>query len=293
MELRQLRYLVAIAEEGQFTRAAAREHVAQPALSQQIARLERAVGTKLVVRSSRRSTLTQAGELLVGRARRAIAEVDAASADLAELAGLQRGRVAVGAMQTMGPIDLPELITAFHRRHPGIELVVREELSDRLAALVRSDQIDLAFLSGTGGFRREGLSLRSVGERELALALPPGHRLAGRRRVRFAELEGEQFVSFGDGAALRQILFGAAREAGFVPRIAVESNEIPRVRAMVAKGLGVALLPGEELRGPGPEIATAATRPTVAMNVSLCWGTERELGPAATAFLEMVSADFG
>lgn len=293
MELRQLRYLVAIADEGQFTRAAAREHVAQPALSQQIARLESTVGSKLVVRSPRHSALTQAGEILVQRARRALAELDAARSDLDELAGLRRGRIVIGAIQTMGPIDLPGLLTCFHRDHPGVELAVREEISEQLAALVRSDQIDLAFLSLTGGFSEEGLGLLTVGERRLVVLLPPGHRLAGRKRVRFEELAAEQFLSFGEGAALRHILFETAAEAGFVPRVAVESNEIPRIREMVANGLGVALLPAEEVGESGPEVSVAATLPRAAMNVTLCWRAGRHLSPAATGFLEMARAGRG
>jgi LysR family transcriptional activator of glutamate synthase operon len=289
MELRQLRYLVAIADEGQFTRAAAREHVAQPALSQQIARLERTVGTRLVDRSARHSSLTQAGEILVERARRVIAEVDAAHADLADLAGLQRGRVAIGAMQTMGPVDLPGILADFHRRYPEVELVVREEISDVLAGLVRADQLDLAFLSVADRFDTEDLELVTLGEQRLVAVLPPDHPLATRKRLQFAELAGNRFVSFGRGAALHEILFEAGAEAGFSPQIAAESNEIPRIRAMVSRGLGVALLPRDEIRSPGPPTATAEiTAPTVAMNVTLCWRARRHLGPAARTFLDLV-----
>jgi LysR family transcriptional activator of glutamate synthase operon len=289
MELRQLRYLVAIADEGQFTRAAAREHVAQPALSQQIARLERTMGTELVVRSPRRSTLTAAGEILVERARRVIAEVDAARADLADLAGLQRGRVAIGAMQTMGPVDLPGVLADFHSRYPAVELVVREEISDVLAGLVRADRLDLAFLSVTDGFDAEDLELVTLGEQRLVAVLPPDHALAGRKRLRFAELADDRFVSFGRGAALHEILFEAGATAGFVPRVAAESNEIPRIRAMVSRGLGVALLPREEIGRPGPPTATAElTSPAAAMNVTLCWRAARHPGPAARTFLGLV-----
>src|ERR1700723_3251756 len=106
MELRQLRYLLALAEERHFTRAAAREHIAQPALSQQIRRLEDEVGLPLVERTTRRVGLTDAGELLVARARRILAEVDAAGTELEALRGVQTGHVTVGAMHTMGPVDV-------------------------------------------------------------------------------------------------------------------------------------------------------------------------------------------
>src|SRR5690348_10589268 len=106
MELSQLRYLVALAEERHFTRAAAREHIAQPALSQQIRRLEEEVGVALVERSTRRVAMTEAGELLVARARRILAELDAAHTELEAVRGVQVGHVTVGAMHTMGPIDV-------------------------------------------------------------------------------------------------------------------------------------------------------------------------------------------
>src|SRR4051812_34310169 len=114
MELRQLRYLVALADERHFTRAAQRMHVAQPALSQQIRRLEDELGLVLVHRTTRQVALTDAGELLVARARRALAELDAARAELADLAGVRSGRVVIGAMQSLGGYDLSALLADFH-----------------------------------------------------------------------------------------------------------------------------------------------------------------------------------
>src|SRR4051794_41941904 len=118
MELRQLRYLVALADERHFTRAAQREHIAQPALSQQIRRLEAELGLTLVERTTRRVAMTEAGKLLVARARRALAELEAAPAELQSLAGVQAGRLSGGAPHTKGPGDPSLLPAAFHRRHP-------------------------------------------------------------------------------------------------------------------------------------------------------------------------------
>src|SRR4051794_21077117 len=139
MDLRQLTYLVALADELHFTRAAERAHIAQPALSQQIQRLEREVGLPLVIRTTRRVELTEAGELLVARARRIIGEVEAARAALADLAGVRAGRLVIGAMQSLGPLDLSALLSAFHRHHPGVDLTVREDVSDPLLRMVRED----------------------------------------------------------------------------------------------------------------------------------------------------------
>src|SRR5581483_4117573 len=211
MELAQLRYLVALAEELHFTRAAAREHIAQPALSQQIRRLEDEVGLALVERTTRRVSITEAGELLVARARRVLAELDAAGAELQALRGVQSGRVVVGALHTMGPIDLSLALAIFHRRHPAVELTVREQSSEELAEMLRVDELDLAFLSVTERIESHGLGLHQLISEELDVILPRDHRLGGRQRVRMAELAEEQFISFREGARLRELLVSAGR----------------------------------------------------------------------------------
>jgi LysR family transcriptional activator of glutamate synthase operon len=127
MDLRQLRYLVTLSEERSFTRAAAREHIAQPALSQQIQRLEREVGLPLVERTTRSVVVTDAGQLLIARARRMLAELEAAREELDSLRGVLTGRVSIGAMHTMGPVDISLVLAGYHRLHPGVELTVREQ----------------------------------------------------------------------------------------------------------------------------------------------------------------------
>lgn len=289
MELRQLRYLVAVADEGQFTRAAEREHVAQPALSQQISRLEAEVGTPLIDRSRSGSSPTQAGALLVGRARRVLAELEAAGAELAALQGLRRGRIVIGAMQTLGLFDLVAVLSEYRRRYPGVDLSVREELSGSLAELVRGGQLDLTFLSITSAFDDRGLNLLPVATEELLAALPASHPLSHRKRIRLADLARDQFISFSEGAALRRLLIDAGAESGFVPRITVESNEIPRIRTMVSRGLGVAVLPRSALAMPGPEVrAVSFTGRPIEWDVNLAWRADRHLDPPALAFLDLV-----
>src|SRR5579862_5342969 len=183
MELAQLRYLVALAEELHFTRAAAREHIAQPALSQQIRRLEDEVGLPLVERTTRRVSMTAAGELLVARARRVLAELEDAGAELQALRGVRTGHVVVGALHTMGPVDLALVLADFHRLHPAVELTVREQSSEELAEMLRVDELDLAFLSVTERIESHGLGLHQLVSEELVAVLPLSHRLARRRRL--------------------------------------------------------------------------------------------------------------
>jgi DNA-binding transcriptional LysR family regulator len=293
MELRQLRYLVALADERHFTRAAEREHIAQPALSQQIRRLEAELGLTLVERTTRRVAMTQAGELLVGRARRVLAELDAAQAELASLAGVQAGRLSVGALHTMGPVDLSLLLASFHRSHPAIELTVREQSSEELAEMLRVDEIDLAFLSVTERIQSRGLTFQRLVSEELVVVLPRAHRLAKQPSVRLAELAGESFISFRRGSRLRELLDGAAGEAGFDPHITLESNESRRIRSLVSSSLGVAILPRSDATGPGAPVAVAKlVEPALARDVTLAARTQRRLSPAALAFRELTLHTF-
>jgi DNA-binding transcriptional LysR family regulator len=294
MELRQLRYLVALADEQHFTRAAAREHVAQPALSQQIRRLEREVGLPLVERTTRHVHVTEAGEVLVARARRILSEVDAANAEMQALTGVRTGHLVVGTMHTMGPVDVSLALAIFHERHPGVELTVREQSSEELAEMLRDDVLDLAFLSVTERVESHGLGLHQLVSEELVVVLPQNHPLGGRRRVRMAELADEEFISYREGARLRELLLWAGRQAGFDPKIKLESNESERICRMVARGMGVAILPHSDPDRTQAEVAVATlSQPSLHRDITLAWRAGRRHGPAATEFLTLSRELFG
>ncbi|HUA44178.1 MAG TPA: LysR family transcriptional regulator [Solirubrobacteraceae bacterium] len=288
MELRQLRYLVALADEQHFTRAAAREHIAQPALSQQIRRLEQEVGLALVERTTRRVTVTEAGRALVARARRILAEVDAATAEMQAFTGVRTGHVMVGTMHTMGPVDVSLALAVFHQRHPGVELTVREQSSEELAEMLRDDVLDLAFLSVTERMESHGLRLHQLVSEELVVVLPRDHPLAGHEEVRMAELADEQFISYREGARLRELLVFAGRTAGFEPEVQLESNESERIRRLVARHMGVAILPRSDAERPGAEVTSATLiEPSLTRDITLACREGRRLAPAAGEFLEL------
>jgi DNA-binding transcriptional LysR family regulator len=294
MEIRQLRYLVALAEARNFTRAAEHEHIAQPALSQQIRRLEQEAGVALVERTTRRVALTEAGELLAVRARRILAELDSATADLQALSGLQTGHVLIGAIHTMGPLDLSIALGTFHERHPGVELTVREESSEELAELLRVDELDLAFLSVTERIESHGLGFHLLVTEELVAIVPRNHRLGGRRRVRMAELAGERFIAFREGARLRELLISASRAAGFEPEIALESNESQLIRRLVARGLGVAIVPRSDSGADNQELSVATLiEPALTRDITLAWREGRRHPPATAAFLDLCLETYG
>ena len=290
MELRQLRYLVALAEERSFTRAAAKVLVAQPALSQQIAKLEAEVGLPLVDRTTRRVAMTEAGDRLVDHARRVLKQVDVAREDLADLAGLRGGRLTLGTTQTVGGLDVSGLLGEFYRRHPAVDLSVREDLSVNLARALQADELDLAFITLPEA-RAEGLELEALSREELVAVLPKDHGLAGRRQLRVADLAGETIVTFREGATIRRRLIEAAARAGFEPRIAFETNEVVRMRALVAAGLAIAILPRSDAERPGEACATVPfDEPEFRHVVYMGTRAGRHHSPAARAFMELIRA---
>jgi DNA-binding transcriptional LysR family regulator len=237
--------------------------------------------------------MTAAGDQLVVRARRILAEVEAARAELEQLSGMHSGRVTVGVMHTMGPVDVSVALAIFHERHPGVELTVREESSEELAERVRADELDLAFLSVTERIESHGLGLQQLVAEELVVVVPRQHALGGRRQVQMVELAGDGFVSYREGARLRELLTHAAREAGFKPQIKLESNDSGRIRRLVAQGLGVALLPRSDAESPGAEVAVLRlVRPRLTRDITLAWREGRRHAPAAAEFLELARQTF-
>jgi LysR family transcriptional activator of glutamate synthase operon len=277
-----------LADERSFTRAAATLRVAQPALSQQIAKLEGELGVALADRTTRRVQMTQAGDRLADHARRILRQVDIAAEDLAAMAGVRAGRLTIGASRTVGGLDLSSLLAEFHRRHPAIDLAVREDLSIILAGQLRTDEIDLAFITAPGGPDDDGLQLRVVSSEELVAIVAPDHRLARRKRLRVALLEGETIVSFREGATIRKRFEDAAAQAGYTPRVAFETNEVGRMRALAAAGLAIAVLPRSDSELPGAPIAAVPFQEhDFRHTVYMAWRTGRRHSPAAQAFIDL------
>lgn len=287
MELRQLRYLVAIVDHGTFTAAAESLHVAQPALSQQMRRLEAEVGVPLLRRGTRGVTPTEAGALLLTRARRVTAELDAATAELDELQGLLRGRVVVGAMGSLGPVDLPALLAAFHAEHPQIILEVKEEPTGELVRLLVADEVDLAFATRRPTLPA-GVAEQVMAHEDLVLVVAPGHPLAGRRTpVRLGLVAQDPWIGFKGGTGLRQAMEAATAAAGVRPHVAFASNELDRVLALVARGLGVSVVPRSSADAAREPVAILDVSPRLRREIVLLWREDRPHAPAARALLAL------
>ena len=293
MELRQLAYFDAVVRHGSFTKAAQRLHVAQPAVSAQIRRLESELGTTLLERTTRRVALTHAGELFLARTRRVLAQLDAARGDLAELSAVLRGHVRIGATQVLGSLDLPACLASFRRSYPGVSLALRTGLIAKLLGLLDAGEVDLIV-----GPVHEDLPAayhaRPLVPESLVLVTPPGHRLAAGRDVALAAAGDEPFVCLPADSRLRAILAAAAAAEGFVPRIEFETYSPASIRDLVSAGLGVALLARSAAEGPGPAIGVCKlARAPEHPSIGLIRARGRPLTPAARAFADHLARTAG
>ncbi|KMO73719.1 LysR family transcriptional regulator [Mycolicibacterium obuense] len=284
MELRQLEYLVAVVEEGSFTRAAQRERVAQPAVSAQIRRLERMVGQQLLTRSSREVRLTEAGAALLPHARAALAAVRAAQHAVDEVADIVRGAVAIGTV-TLHPVDVAALMADFHRDHPQVELTLLTDNSDELLVGLADGRLDLAIVSVAADVMPDGLDGVSITDEIIEAAVALDHPLRRRATVTLPELCELPLISLPVGTGLRSRLDEACAAAGVRPRIGFEATNPQELADLARHGLGVAILPRSMARG---DAGLHALRLTPTLRGRLVWAWRRDsIGPAARAFCAM------
>jgi DNA-binding transcriptional LysR family regulator len=283
VELRQLEYFVAVARHGHFGRAADAAYVTQPALSQQVRRLEAELGVALLRRTSRGVELTPAGEDLLVHAEAILAEVSGARSAMDEHAGVVRGAVRVAATAA-DAVRLPEALAAFHREHPGVRIALRQASAAEALELVRRGAVDLAVLSLNGD--AGGLDVTLLAEEPLRLIVEPGDPLAG-GTVRLADLSGHPFVLAEPGSALRATVMDACQAEGFSPVPLLEVGEPSAARFLVGAGLGVSLVPASWLEVPGPEVGVAVLASTPVHRVCLVSGGE--LPPAGALLAARLS----
>lgn len=295
MELRQLRYVVAVAEEGTFTAAAARVHVAQPAISQQIARLEAELGTPLFDRSDRRVRLTSAGEAFVSHARAALAATTAAADVVGTMLGELSGDLHLGTIPSP-PDWLLEQVGAYAERHPKVRLRVMTNDPETLTSSVTTGALDLALIGTSGGRLPAGpagqrlrsiLGSRTVATEPLVVLVPEQHRLAGADGTTLRALRDEDMVTLVPGRGLRSVLDAACAEAGFTPRVAVETNDLHLLATLVARGAGIAVTPRSTALRTSERVHVLRLRsPRLNRRMALVWHRQALTGPGR-AFLEL------
>jgi LysR family transcriptional regulator, hydrogen peroxide-inducible genes activator len=241
MEVHQLRYFCAVAETGSFTRAAEREQVAQPSLSQQIMKLEEELGVRLFDRLGRTVRLTGFGQVFLPRARAILGELKAAKDEVAERQVAVSGPVSIGVIPTIAPYFLPLPVALFSRKYPQADITVVEDVTARLMDRLRAGQIDVAILAlPMRGHDIETFSLRT--ERLFAI-LPKAHPLAKKRKVMLKELRDDPFLLLREDHCFRDTAIEVCKRARVMPHIVFESGQFSSILAMVGAGLGISIVP--------------------------------------------------
>jgi LysR family hydrogen peroxide-inducible transcriptional activator len=241
MELRQLRYFVAIAQAGSFSRAAERCLVSQPSLSQQIQNLERQLGQRLFERLGRRILLTEAGRTLLERATAILAAVDDTEKLLRESNLQEGGHLLVGAIPTIAPYLLPAAIQRFLRRFPRVEVSVQEDVTAHLVEAVAAAELDLAVVALP--IADERLQTEALFSEPLFLSLSRRHPLARKRRLELRDLNDEPFIILHEMHCLGAQVLSFCRAGGCQPRIACRSAQIATIQTLIAAGQGISILP--------------------------------------------------
>ncbi|MER9063921.1 LysR substrate-binding domain-containing protein [Mesorhizobium sp. M0435] len=265
MELRQLQHFVAVAEENHFTRAAQRVNIVQSALSVSIRALEEELGAQLFIRSTRQVRLTTTGRVFLDKARAALEAVREARDTVAAIRGLDRGTLTIGTVQSLPAfLDLPSLLARFHAQHPGIEVRLCQGSSTHLLEKIRSGRIDLAFLPL---FEPPvGIATTMIACESLVMICALNHALADCGEASLSALKDDPFVDFEPDWGTRKLVDRAFLEVGIERRTVFEVSDLETLLELVARGLGIALV---------PEAIAEARRSTLSINpiaqTELCW----------------------
>lgn len=284
MELRQFEYFVAVAEEANFTRAAERIHVAQPAVSAQIARLERELGEPLFDRARREVRLTAAGKAVLPHARAALAAAADARTAVAELSELVRGSVTIGTV-TAHDVDMPSLLARFHEAHPHVDITLGTANSDALIKGIRSGQLDAAIVS-VGAELPSGLAAVVVTDQPIVAAVALDDPWRTRRALRLTELAGRAVIALPVGTGIRHQFDGACADVGVDVHVAFEASTPQALADLAARGLGVAVLPQSMVRSRA-DLHLIKLTPALRGRLVFAWRAGGPMSPAARELVNM------
>jgi DNA-binding transcriptional LysR family regulator len=286
MELRLLRYFVAVAEELHFSRAAARLNMAQPPLSQQIRRLEQELGLPLLVRTKRHVELTEPGRQFLVSAREILAQTDRAVTQVQSMGRGEAGRITIAMISSVAFEDtLPRVLRAYRARYPAVSITLQEMNGDEQLAALREDRIQIGFLRPP--ILESGLAMTAFYREPLVAVLPAEHPLAARKRIPLKALANDPFIVVPRSQALGglDLVFGACLRAGFTPRVAQEARELQSVIGFVAAGFGVSLLPATARKLMHTGVAFVSLAPPAEFVEIAAMYKARNTSPLLAAFL--------
>ncbi|WP_203363885.1 LysR family transcriptional regulator [Bacillus sp. REN10] len=285
MELRQIKYFMEVAKEEHVTEAAYRLHVAQSAISRQIAKLEDELGVQLFLREGRNVKLTYAGKIFLHHIESAMNEIDKAVAAVNEYLNPETGKIRLGFPNSLATKTLPRVISAFRKQYSDIGFDFHQGSNKELKDLVQEGEIDLAFVSPVPE-KTADIDTHVFFSERMRVLLPNHHPLAKQEIVHLRELKDDQFVLFRTGYDMRKLVLEACQQASFEPNVGFESEDIYTIKGLVEAGLGVTLLPETLLVDQTPlgTVSLPISAPIISRTVGVIITKSRELPPSEKMF---------
>lgn len=286
-DIRRLSLLMEVVEQGSITAAAELRLNSPSAVSQQLRKLEQEVGQPLLNRRSRGVVPTEAGQMLAAHARKIVRQMQAAQADLNQLAGLKRGSLTVGTFPTLAGSFLPLVIRAFKKRYPAIGLSLRSARFDELVADLESGVTGLCLLWDYpwNPFHDDAIRVTEVFRESTVVLVARGHRLAEREEVSMTDLRNESWIVRAEAHPVVEVLQRSAHDAGFEPAIAFQANDYQEAQAMVSVGMGVAMVPKTAVALQHPDVRVLSLGEAAPLRrVLLAQRQDKVYAPAEVAF---------
>ena len=264
------------------TRAAERLHVAQPAISVAIQKLEEELGVSLFDRSQKQFMVTPEGKVFLARVEEILNRAQDAQVEMAEYRELRKGAIKIGVPPMIGGYLFPHIFAGFRNMYPQLELTVIEDGSLAIRDKLEREEMDLGIII----ISQPSPLIHTVAmtRGEIMLCLPPRHPLAGRTRVSFSELKDEPFILLKEDSYHRQIILQACRDHGFDPKIVLSSGQIETIKGLVAQGVGISFLADFVVR-KDPDIQVISVEQNLSIEIGLAWKRDKYLSKASQAFV--------
>ena len=285
MDLRQLRVFVEIVRQGSFTQAAEQLHIAQPAVSITLRKLEEGLDLTLLNRHEKRISLTAEGETLLRHAERLLDSLAAAETEMAELRGLDHGEVRIGIPPMMSSYYFPQIIRAFRDRYPNLKLSVIGEGAARIQRLIAKGELDMGVIAGTR--LMEGLESQALLREEIVACVPLNHPLAGREKISLSEFLQEPLILFKEGYYMRELMDGLVAGEHQPPQVVFETNLFSLVRSLIKQQLGISTFLRMVVSSDG-ELAAVSFDPPLHLDLLVAWKAGRHLSRANRAFIDFL-----
>ena len=285
MDLRQLRVFVEIVRQGSFTQAAEQLHIAQPAVSITLRKLEEGLDLTLLNRHEKRISLTAEGETLLRHAERILDSLAAAETEMAELRGLDHGEVRIGIPPMMSSYYFPQIIRAFRDRYPNLKLSVIGEGAARIQRLIAKGELDMGVIAGTR--LMEGLESQALLREEIVACVPLNHPLAGREKISLSEFLQEPLILFKEGYYMRELMDELVAGEHQPPQVVFETNLFSLVRSLIKQQLGISTFLRMVVSSDG-ELAAVSFDPPLHLDLLVAWKAGRHLSRANRAFIDFL-----